>query len=94
MTATAEIVDFFAGERQPCLTCAAATGDLCGYCGRSLGCRLHKTSIDEHVRTCCLATPDDRAVVDAMSGATGEPALDAIVRGVRARAATPWPSAT
>lgn len=51
---------------KPCRTCGAATGYLCAYCERSLGCRQHRISIDEHVEGgACRAHPWEREQINA-----------------------------
>lgn len=57
---------------------------MCGYCGRSLGCKAHKIHIDRHVTTFCLATAEERRDADARRD---WPTLQAIVR----QRPRPWP---
>lgn len=43
----------------PCDVCEKPTLDSCAVCGRSLGCKEHKVTIERHVETYCLASHDE-----------------------------------
>jgi len=51
----------------PCCVCEAPTGNVCGYCDRSLGCHEHNVSSGRHIETYCLATPEQRSRLDQAS---------------------------
>jgi hypothetical protein len=60
---------------EPCLICGVQAGYACAYCGRSLGCDEHRNQdpsdqdaeVKAHLSAgLCLATPAQRAELDAM----------------------------
>jgi hypothetical protein len=73
----------------PCAACGTPTLSTCAYCGQSLGCNDHRVSIERHVETYCLATAEQRALVDA--GMSLE-AREQLVAEIRASIPLPWPA--
>lgn len=73
-----------------CRNCGVPTGNLCGYCETSLGCRRHEVSIERHVQECCLATAAEREQIELL-GDDFE-AARALAIKIRDNAARPWPA--
>jgi hypothetical protein len=71
----------------PCCICGVPTGSTCAVCGRSLGCKDHRVSIERHVETYCLASREEHIRIADLPIED----VDRECQRLREQAPLPWP---